>query len=87
MPPEMVTPTVSMLVRPQAWQEIIATLCPLAHTIYTMGIGAHRHTVGIGAHNHTVALGAHSHVIHIRGDGNAETTVKNIAFNYILRLA
>ncbi|WP_339057997.1 phage tail protein [Candidatus Regiella endosymbiont of Tuberolachnus salignus] len=54
---------------------------------HTVGIGAHHHTVGIGAHNHRVALGAHSHVIHIKGDGNAETTVKNIAFNYILRLA
>ncbi|EGD1011097.1 phage major capsid protein, P2 family [Escherichia coli] len=35
----------------------------------------------------TVAIGAHSHTITIAASGNAETTVKNIAFNYIVRLA
>ena len=54
---------------------------------HTVGIGAHNHTVGIGAHSHTVAIGAHSHTITIAASGNAETTVKNIAFNYIVRLA
>lgn len=54
---------------------------------HTVGIGAHNHTVGIGAHSHTVAIGAHSHTITIAASGNAETTVKNIAFNYIVRLS
>lgn len=54
---------------------------------HTVGIGAHNHTVGIGAHAHTVAIGAHSHTITVAASGNAETTVKNIAFNYIVRLA
>ncbi|WP_420913782.1 prophage tail fiber N-terminal domain-containing protein [Escherichia fergusonii] len=49
--------------------------------------GAHAHTVGIGAHAHTVALGAHGHTITVNAAGNAENTVKNIAFNYIVRLA
>ncbi|ENJ6019476.1 prophage tail fiber N-terminal domain-containing protein [Escherichia coli] len=49
--------------------------------------GAHAHTVGIGAHAHTVALGAHGHTITVNAVGNAENTVKNIAFNYIVRLA
>lgn len=48
--------------------------------------GAHAHTVGIGAHAHTVALGAHGHTITVNAAGNAENTVKNIAFNYIVRL-
>lgn len=54
---------------------------------HTVGIGAHNHTVGIGAHAHTVAIGAHSHTITVAASGNTETTVKNIAFNYIVRLA
>lgn len=40
-----------------------------------------------GAHTHTLALGAHSHIITVDAAGNAENTVKNIAFNYIVRLA
>nr|WP_213680131.1 phage tail protein [Serratia marcescens] len=39
------------------------------------------------AHIHTLALGWHGHVGRVLADGNAETTVKNIAFNYIVRLA
>lgn len=54
---------------------------------HTVGIGAHNHTVGIGAHTHTVAIGAHGHTITVAESGNAENTVKNIAFNYIVRLA
>lgn len=54
---------------------------------HTVGIGAHNHTVGIGAHTHSVAIGAHSHTITVSATGNAENTVKNIAFNYIVRLA
>ncbi|HFI8261345.1 tail fiber protein [Escherichia coli] len=54
---------------------------------HTVGIGAHNHTVGIGAHAHTVALGAHGHTITVNPTGNTENTVKNIAYNYIVRLA
>ncbi|QIM33452.1 phage tail protein [Escherichia coli] len=49
--------------------------------------GAHAHTVGIGAHTHSVAIGSHEHTITVNAAGNAENTVKNIAFNYIVRLA
>ncbi|EOU9344038.1 TPA: phage tail protein [Citrobacter farmeri] len=54
---------------------------------HTVDIGAHNHTVIIGAHSHTVEIGAHGHTITVAASGNAENTVKNIAFNYIVRLA
>lgn len=54
---------------------------------HTVAIGAHTHSLAIGAHNHTVVLGSHSHTITVNAAGNAENTVKNIAFNYIVRLA
>lgn len=54
---------------------------------HTVGIGAHNHTVAIGAHSHTVVLGAHGHAITVNAAGNAENTVKNIAYNYLVRLA
>ncbi|UPW39410.1 receptor-recognition protein [Escherichia phage vB_EcoM_ESCO47] len=57
-----------------------------AHT-HNVAVGAHTHTVGIGAHTHTVALGSHSHTITVNATGNTENTVKNVAFNYIVRLA
>ncbi|ELY2767749.1 phage tail protein [Cronobacter dublinensis] len=56
-----------------------------AHT-HTVAIGAHAHTFDIGAHGHTLALGSHAHDIAIAATGNEENTVKNIAFNYIVRL-
>lgn len=40
-----------------------------------------------GAHTHSLVIGAHSHTITVDAAGNAENTVKNIAFNYIVRLA
>ncbi|EFE3544124.1 phage tail protein [Escherichia coli] len=55
-----------------------------AHNVY---IGAHNHTIGIGAHAHSVIIGPHGHTITVNATGNAENTVKNIAFNYIVRLA
>ncbi|HFY9780218.1 TPA: tail fiber protein, partial [Escherichia coli] len=62
-----------------------------AHTHFVSGTaasaGAHTHTVGIGAHTHSVAIGSHGHTITVNAAGNAENTVKNIAFNYIVRLA
>ncbi|EPS3066403.1 tail fiber protein [Shigella sonnei] len=54
---------------------------------HTVGIGAHTHSVGIGAHSHTVAIGSHGHTITVNATGNTENTVKNVAFNYIVRLA
>ncbi|WP_096843756.1 prophage tail fiber N-terminal domain-containing protein, partial [Escherichia coli] len=57
-----------------------------AHTHSVSGTaasaGAHAHTVGIGAHTHSVAIGSHGHTITVNAAGNAENTVKNIAFNY-----
>ncbi|EMQ4291173.1 tail fiber protein [Escherichia coli] len=55
--------------------------------LYTKSAGAHAHTVGIGAHVHTIAIGPHGHTITVNAAGNTENTVKNIAFNYIVRLA
>lgn len=49
--------------------------------------GVHVHRVYIGSHVHTVVMGSHGHLIVIDETGNAENTVKNIAFNYIVRLA
>lgn len=57
-----------------------------AHT-HTVALGTHSHTVAIGAHTHTVAIGAHTHTVTVAAAGNAENTVKNIAFNYLVRLA
>ncbi|EFA0435224.1 phage tail protein [Escherichia coli] len=55
-----------------------------AHNVY---IGAHNHTIGIGAHAHSVIIGPHGHTITVNATGNEENTVKNITFNYIVRLA
>uniref|UniRef100_UPI0021BE4682 phage tail protein n=2 Tax=Escherichia coli TaxID=562 RepID=UPI0021BE4682 len=44
-------------------------------------------TSSAGAHTHSVAIGSHGHTITVNAAGNAENTVKNIAFNYIVRLA
>ena len=55
-----------------------------AHSVW---IGAHDHWVAIGAHDHFIDIGAHGHSVTINAAGNAENTVKNIAFNYIVRLA
>lgn len=66
-----------------------------AHT-HTIGIGSHAHTLNLGSHIHTVALGthahsitlgSHSHTVTVNATGNTENTVKNIVFNYIVRLA
>ena len=55
-----------------------------AHAVW---IGAHDHVVGIGAHAHSVYIGAHSHGVTVSPSGQAENTVKNTAFNYLVRLA
>lgn len=57
-----------------------------SHT-HNVVLGAHAHTVAIGAHTHTIVMGTHGHTITVAAAGNAENTVKNIAFNYIVRLA
>lgn len=57
-----------------------------SHT-HNVVLGAHAHTVVIGAHTHTIVMGTHGHTITVAAAGNAENTVKNIAFNYIVRLA
>lgn len=56
------------------------------HSHYT-DIGTHNHTVAIGSHTHTFSIAAHDHTITVNSTGNTENTVKNIAFNYIVRLA
>ncbi|AFJ48045.1 phage tail protein [Shimwellia blattae] len=49
--------------------------------------GLHMHTVYIGPHAHSVYIGPHGHTVTISNFGNTENTVKNIAFNAIVRLA
>ncbi|WP_416413221.1 hypothetical protein [Pantoea sp. App145] len=58
-----------------------------AHNVGIGGGGAHGHTVEIGGHNHIVPIGAHGHAASATEEGADETRVKNIAFNYIVRLA
>lgn len=53
----------------------------------TVNIPGHTHSVAIGGHAHAITLGEHSHGVTIYPTGNTENTVKNIAFNYIVRLA
>lgn len=53
---------------------------------YTSNNGNHEHNVSIGSHSHTVAIGVHGHEVKIDSSGGSEVTVKNIAFNYIVRL-
>lgn len=54
---------------------------------WTKEAGIHVHTTWIGPHGHTVYIGPHGHLVIVDPDGNEEVTVKNIAFNYIVRLA
>ncbi|EEN1041795.1 phage tail protein [Salmonella enterica] len=54
---------------------------------WTQVAGDHTHTTWIGPHGHTMYIGPHGHVVIVDAEGNVETTVKNIAFNYIVRLA
>lgn len=49
--------------------------------------GDHAHVVWVGPHSHTVNFPSHGHTVMINPDGSqSEVTVKNIAFNYIVRL-
>ncbi|WP_127960151.1 phage tail protein [Serratia microhaemolytica] len=57
------------------------------HHAHSVAIGAHTHSIALGSHNHTIVLGSHSHNVTVDASGNSENTVKNIAFNYIVRLA
>ena len=54
-----------------------------AHTVV---IGSHSHTYSQAAHTHTLALGSHDHTASASSQGNAKTTVDNIAMNYIVYL-
>lgn len=54
---------------------------------HTVPIGSHAHTVDIGSHTHSVVMGSHGHTVTVDAFGNTENTVKNIALNYIVRLA
>ncbi|ESG86533.1 chimeric prophage tail protein [Salmonella enterica subsp. enterica serovar Javiana str. 10721] len=69
------------------WGDSNHTSFQLGGGAWTQAAGDHAHTVYIGGHEHTMYIGSHGHVVIVDADGNAETTVKNIAFNYIVRLA
>lgn len=53
----------------------------------TNAAGNHAHTVYIGAHTHSISIGSHGHTVSISATGNAENTVRNIALNYMVKLA
>ncbi|EBY1952597.1 hypothetical protein HAZ28_004794 [Salmonella enterica] len=65
----------------------LADAGPGATSRDTNGAGIHSHITWIGPHGHTVYIGPHGHLVIVDPDGNEEVTVKNIAFNYIVRLA
>lgn len=65
----------------------LADAGPGATSRDTNGAGIHVHNTWIGPHGHTVYIGPHGHTVIVDPDGNKEVTVKNIAFNYIVRLA
>ncbi|EAX0015414.1 tail fiber protein [Salmonella enterica] len=65
----------------------LADAGPGATSRDTNSSGPHAHTTWIGPHGHTMYIGPHGHLVIIDPNGNEETTVKNIAFNYIVRLA
>ncbi|EKA7629021.1 tail fiber protein [Salmonella enterica] len=54
---------------------------------WTQAAGDHAHTTWIGPHSHSVYIGPHTHAVTVYAAGNTENTVRNIAFNYIVRLA
>lgn len=54
---------------------------------HIVGIGAHQHLVVIGAYAYFFSIGLYGYIIIVNAAGNAENIVKNIAFNYIVRLA
>lgn len=54
---------------------------------WTQAAGDHAHTTWIGPHSHSVYIGSHTHYVTVYAAGNTENTVRNIAFNYIVRLA
>lgn len=78
---------------PKVEQGVTGSAGEHAHTVgigshaHTVALGSHTHSVTLGSHSHSVALGAHTHTITVGYTGNTENTVKNIAFNYIVRLA
>lgn len=54
---------------------------------YSATAGDHRHTVNVGFHSHTVDIGSHTHSATGWYPGERENKVKNIAANFIVRLA
>lgn len=54
---------------------------------WTQAAGDHAHTTWIGPHSHSVYMGSHTHYVTVYAAGNTENTVRNIAMNYIVRLA
>lgn len=53
----------------------------------TSPVQDHAHGIVIGPHTHPIIMGTHGHAATISPTGNAQNTVDNIAFNYIVRLA
>ncbi|MBS0878005.1 MULTISPECIES: phage tail protein [unclassified Tatumella] len=53
----------------------------------TNGVYRNATTSTGGSHAHTMVMGPHGHTITVASQGNSETTVKNVAFNFLVRLA
>ncbi|EBB7891583.1 tail fiber protein [Salmonella enterica] len=69
------------------WGDSNHTSLHAGNGAWTQPSPAHAHNTWIGPHGHTVYIGPHGHTVIVDPDGNKEVTVKNIAFNYIVRLA
>ncbi|EAT8786863.1 tail fiber protein [Salmonella enterica] len=69
------------------WGDSNHTSLHAGNGAWTQPSPAHAHNTWIGPHGHTVYIGPHGHLVIVDPDGNEEVTVKNIAFNYIVRLA
>ena len=52
---------------------------------HTFSGNAHLHTFNAGSHTHTFSPDPHNHGVTVGATGDDETTVKNIAYNYIVR--
>lgn len=54
---------------------------------HNVGSSFKAYTNSAGSHSHSVSIGSHNHSVTINSAGKTENTVKNIAFNWIVRLA
>ncbi|EFH1636132.1 phage tail protein [Escherichia coli] len=67
--------------------EVSGTTSEDGEHAHAVELGFHAHETVIGSHFHRFVVNGHGHDISIASSGNTENTVRNIAFNFIVRLA